>query len=206
MSRHRRRRHAFSRRELPHAYSRRAADGDEQRHLATRHAERVHLAPELAGELEENGPQLVRDGERIGGDGVAGNSLTRLTKASPPPAVGYPARAKSWQPSRDGRRASRSSEPGRWRRISRCRSSCSIPTATIVFYNEAAEAILGDTFEAAGEAVERGSGRRPSRRSGRTARRSPCTSCRRAWRCSSAGPTTWISSTRASTEIAATSP
>ena len=60
---------------------------------------------------------------------VAGNSLTRLTKPSPPPAVGYPACAKSWQPSRDGRRASRSSEPGRWQRISPCLSSSLIPTA-----------------------------------------------------------------------------
>ena len=49
--------HAFPRGELPHADARRTADGDEQRDLAPRHAQRVHFAAELAGELEEHRTQ-----------------------------------------------------------------------------------------------------------------------------------------------------
>ena len=149
--RHRRRRHAFSRRELPHADSRRAANGDEQRHLATRDAERVHLAAELAGELEQHGPQLVRDGERIGGDGRRGQFVNQVNKT--------------------GSRASRFAtlpctvvatitRPQKSLALILARgvaANLSVPISVLdadgnlVFFNEAAEEMHGMTFEEAGE-------------------------------------------------------
>ena len=110
----------------------------------------MHLAPELTGELEENGPQLVRDCERIGGDGGSGQFVNQVNKnvgvlcASVRSAGAVATRTKR----------QKSLALIRAREVA---TSLSLPIAVldadgdIVFYNEAAEAILGDTFEAAGE-------------------------------------------------------
>jgi PAS domain-containing protein len=151
MPRHGRRRHAFSRRELPHANSRRTADGHEQCHLAAGHAEWMYLAPELAGKLEENGPQPVCDRERIDGDGGRRQVVNQVNKIV--------ASARGWLPClcEDVATITRRQKSLTLIRAREVATNLALPIVvldpegTIVFYNEAAEAILGDTFESAGE-------------------------------------------------------
>jgi PAS domain-containing protein len=111
----------------------------------------MHLAPELAGKLEENGPQPVRDGEWICGDSCFRQFVNQVNKTL--------ASACGWLPClcevvATITRRQKSLALIRAREVA---TNLSLPITVldaegeIVFYNEAAEAILGDTYEAAGE-------------------------------------------------------
>ena len=65
--RHARNGHPLERRELAHPDSRPVLDLDEEADLASGHAERVDLTPQLAVELEEHGAKPVRKGGGVDG-------------------------------------------------------------------------------------------------------------------------------------------
>jgi PAS domain-containing protein len=111
----------------------------------------MHLAPELAGELEENGPQRVRDGERIDGDGACRQLVNQVNKSVGSGRGRLPCLCEVVATIT---RRQKSLTLIRAREVATNLALPIVvldPDGAIVFYNEAAEAILGDTFESAGE-------------------------------------------------------
>jgi PAS domain-containing protein len=111
----------------------------------------VHFAAELAGELQQDRAQPVGDGKWIGGDRGCGQFVNQVNKTG-----GRYSRFATllvYVVATITRRQ-KSLALIRAREVA---TNLSLPIAVldadgdIVFYNEAAEAILGDTFEAAGE-------------------------------------------------------
>jgi PAS domain-containing protein len=111
----------------------------------------MHLAPELARELEEHRAEPVCDGEWIYGYSCLGQVVNQVNKTV--------ASARRWLPCSCEvvatiTRRQKSLALIRAREVA---TNLSLPIAVldadaeIVFYNEPAEAIFGDTFEAAGE-------------------------------------------------------
>jgi PAS domain-containing protein len=111
----------------------------------------MHLAPELACQLEQDGPQPVRDGEWICGDSCSRQFVNQVNKTVP----------CAWAPLRCPcvvvatiTRRQKSLTLIRAREVATNLAlpiAVLDPEAAIVFYNEAAESIFGDTFESAGE-------------------------------------------------------
>lgn len=109
----------------------------------------MNLAPELAGELKEDRPQLVGDCQRIGCDG-GGQLVNQVNKfgAGAEPSI------PSMRVVATSTRRQKSLALIRAREVAANLSLPIVvldPEGTIVFYNRAAEAMLGERFEAAGE-------------------------------------------------------
>ena len=175
-----------------HTGSRRTADGDEQRHLSSGHAERVHFATELARELEEHRPQRVRDGERVGGDGTGRQLVNQVNKTVDSARGRLPCLCVVVATITRRQKSLTLIRARGWRRILRCLSSSLIPTARSSFTTRPPRR-SSETRSSPPAKCRARLGQRPSRRSGKTARRS---------RPRAAGgrgverrPTTWISYT-----------
>jgi PAS domain-containing protein len=111
----------------------------------------VHFVAELARELKQDRPQPVRYRKWIYGDGGLGQFVNQVNKTLRP--------ASGWLrcPGEVVATITRRQKNLALIRAREVASNLSLPIAVldahgaIVFYNQAAEAILGDTFEAAGE-------------------------------------------------------